>query len=167
MNIGTEHNFTSKEQIEETIRNYSGLVFRTAYQYLKNYHDAQDLTQDVFVALVTGKPEFENNKKLRNWLITVTLNKCSDLYKSSWRKRTEPLNDEIAINEPETYEMMTELWKLPENYRTVLYLHYYMDMTVDEIAAVLGKSRNTVGSWLTRGRKKLKKILTEGGTYNA
>ena len=59
---------------------------------------------------------------------------------------------------------MTELLqKLPEKYRDVLYLHYYEQYTVDEIAELLDRSRNTVGSQLRRGREKLKIILTEGG----
>lgn len=160
MNIGTE-------RIEQIIKEYSALIFRTAYQFLKNYHDAQDVTQDVCVALALSDKDFENETKLRNWLITVTLNKCRDLHKSAWHRKCEPLGDNIAVSEPEAYEMMEELWKLPDNYRTTLYLYYYEELTVDEIADVLGKSRNTIGSWLTRGKRKLKQILLEGGKFNA
>ena len=50
---------------------------------------------------------------------------------------------------------------MPENYRTVIYLYYYENFTLQEIADALGKRLNTVSSDLQRARKKLKKILTE------
>ncbi len=156
----------SRDEAEKIIRKYVDMIFRVAYQNVKNYHDAQDITQEVCIAFVAKNPNYIDDNKLKNWFITVTLNKCRDLHKSAWHRKTEPLNDEIALREPEAFNVVNELWKLTDKYRTVLYLHYFEDLTVDEIASILHKSRNTVGSWLTRGRKKLKKILIEGGTYN-
>lgn len=159
--FGTEG--SRAELIEATIKRYANLIFRLAYTNLKNHHDAEDVLQDVSVALVRGNPPFEDEKHLKNWIVTATLNRCRDIYRSAWRNRTEPLEDYLALQAPETQSVMEELWQLPENYRNIIYLYYYEGFTIPEIAEILGKSPNTIGSGLQRARKKLKKILTEGG----
>lgn len=58
--------------------------------------------------------------------------------------------------------VMDELNSLPTHYRNVIYLYYYEEYTIPEIAEILGKSKNTISSQLQRARKKLKKILEEG-----
>ena len=58
---------------------------------------------------------------------------------------------------------MSELDKLPKQYSNVLYLYYYEEYTIPEISEILGKSKNTISAQLQRARKKLKKILEEGG----
>lgn len=166
-NNGTEkiNPDAKSELIEKTIREYSNLIFRLAYQSLNNYHNAQDILQEVGVALVTGDAPLDDEKHLRNWLCKVTLNKCRNLKKSAWRRKTEPLDMELKYEAPNAFELFEELKKLNENQRTVLYLYYHEEFTIDEIAAILNKSRNTVASWLRRGRNSLRKILEEGG-YN-
>ena len=54
---------------------------------------------------------------------------------------------------------MEELYQLPKDYRNILYLYYYEEYTIKEIAEILGKKQNTVNSKLTRGRRRLKKIM--------
>ena len=51
--------------------------------------------------------------------------------------------------------------ELPDRYRTVIHLYYYEDLSVKEIADILGKREGTVKSLLSRGRDLLKKTLTE------
>lgn len=165
--FGTENEITSSEKrlelVKNTVRQYSALIFRIAYQNLRNYHDAEDIMQEVGLYLLTGNPPLDNSEHLKCWIIKVTLNKCKDMRKAAWRTRTEPIDDYLNLQAPETREVMEELRQLPENYRNIIYLYYYEAFTIAEIAAILGKSPNTVGSWLQRARKKLKKLLKEGG----
>ena len=51
---------------------------------------------------------------------------------------------------------------LPENYRNTIYLHYYEGYTASEIGRILGVKKNTVLSWLSRGRECLRKELDGG-----
>jgi RNA polymerase sigma-70 factor (ECF subfamily) len=59
--------------------------------------------------------------------------------------------------------VLNEIWRLPVHYRNVVYLYYYEKYTVHEIAKILEIKDNTISSWLTRARKKLKNMLLEGG----
>ena len=56
---------------------------------------------------------------------------------------------------------MLAVLNLEEKYRLPIHLHYYEGYSIDEIAAILRVRPGTVGSWLTRGREKLKQILKE------
>jgi RNA polymerase sigma-70 factor (ECF subfamily) len=160
LTFGTEP--ARAEQIESAIKNYSNMIFRIAYSNLKNYHDAEDVMQEVAVALVLGDPPIDDEKHLKNWIVTVTLNKCRDVFRRPWRGREEPIDDYLSLQAPETRRVMEELWQLPKNYRNIILLYYYEGYTIREIAAILGKNENTVGSGLRRARKKLKNII-EGG----
>ncbi|MEE0060072.1 MAG: sigma-70 family RNA polymerase sigma factor, partial [Acutalibacteraceae bacterium] len=82
--------------------------------------------------------------------------------KSVWQSRTESIDEHSNLIAPETNMVLEELYKLPENYRNVIYLYYYEEYTIPEIADILGKSQNTISAQLQRARKKLKKILDEG-----
>ncbi|WP_343208358.1 RNA polymerase sigma factor [Anaerolentibacter hominis] len=151
-----------KSFIHQVVEEYSDMIFRIAYQNLRSKADAEDITQDVFLRLMQ-EPEFEKMEYLKAWLIRVAVNRCRDHRKSAWFRKTEPLEEiGIADGDPEQ-SVWSELWKLPAADRTVVYLHYYEGYSIREIAKILDQKENTVGSRLTRARKKLKDILLEGG----
>lgn len=151
--------------INEAVDVYFDMLVRIAYQYTRNLSDAEDIAQDTFLKLLEEK-KVMNDVYLKAWLIRVTINSCKDLKKSAWHRRTQPMDlSVLQISAPEEQAVMEEIWDLPENYRNVIYLYYYEGYTVPEIASIIGKSVNTVSSWLTRGRKKLKLIIEEENEY--
>lgn len=155
-------NCCSKEQAEQIIRRYADTIYKTAYQHLKNHTDADDIFQEVCVAIITKNTPISDEEHLKRWLIRVTINKCRDFKKSVWQKRTDSFDDHTELTAPETSLVMEELKKIPDSYADVLYLYYYEDYTISEIAEILGTNPNTIGSRLRRARKKLKKLLEEG-----
>ncbi len=166
-NIGTEkiNSSQKRELIEKTIRKYSDFIFRTAFQNLKNRHDAEDILQEVSIALVKSNAPLNDDSYLRSWLVTVTLNKCRDLRRSQKRRDCVPLEDCLELEAEDTRAVMEELWLLPEKYRTVIYLHYYCGFKIYEIAQIIGKNPNTTASILRRSRNALRKIIEQGGSY--
>ncbi len=154
----TEHN----SRAEDIVRKYADLIYRAAYQNLQSRADAEDIFSEVCLVVLTKNPPEDSEEHLRKWLITVTLNKCRNLRKSWWRTRVDSIEEHLDIPSPEeNREVMEELKQLPVNYRNVIYLYYYEEYTIAEIGEILGKSPNTVSTWLRRARKKLKDILEE------
>lgn len=150
---------TEKEYIQ-IVEKYSDMIFRIAYQNLFHIYDAQDVVQDVFLKLLKQQREyFADEEHLKSWLIRVTINQCLDYKKSFFRKNTVSLEDFEIPYEQKDREVMEALYRLPKDYRNILYLHYYEGYTIKEIAKILGKKQNTVNSKLTRGRARLKKFL--------
>lgn len=156
-----------EKMINEAVDSYLDMLVRIAYQYTRNLSDAEDIAQDSFLKLMEEKKVMSGGY-LKAWLIRVTINSCKDLKKSAWHRRTQPIDLSIMqISAPEEKAVMEEIWELPDNYRNVIYLYYYEGYTVPEISMIMGKNTNTVSSWLTRGRKKLKFIIEEENEYEA
>lgn len=150
----------TEEKYIQIVEAYSDMVFRIAYQNLFHIHDAEDVVQDVFLKLLRQKDRsFCDNEHLKSWLIRVTINQCLDYKKLFFRKNIVPLEDLEIPYEPEESGILEELYRLPRDYRNIIYLYYYEGYTIREIADILGKKQNTVNSKLTRGRNRLKKLM--------
>ena len=138
--------------------NYTDTVYRIALNNVRNYADAQDVTQEVFTKLLESSKYFFDEKHLKAWLIRVTINLCHDEHKRKKRMYfAEPeVKEEAVFNESPVLEAVNAL---PENYRNAIYLHYYEGYTAKEIGNMLGTKEGTVLSWLSRARQKLKTEL--------
>ncbi len=126
-----------------------------------NTCDAQDITQDVFMKLLETPRSFNDEEHLKAWLIRVTINLCNNLHR--YNKKFTKLDENIPAPVPqESSEVLSLVLALPENYKNVIYLHYYEGYTAKEIGDILKMNTNTVLSNLSRGRKMLKSQLTGG-----
>jgi len=147
---------------------HKGTVFRLAYSHLRNRADAEDVVQDVFVKLYRHAGDFESDEHLRRWLIRVTVNECTSLWRAL-RRRSEDIEEYVATlpapsqdpapDTPRPRNLLREVLKLPERYRVPVYLYYYEGYSSREVAALLGLPEATVRTRLARGRAKLKAVL--------
>jgi len=161
----------------ELVIEYSDMVYRLALHDCRNPQDAEDIMQTVFMKLYTRKPEFESLEHGKYWLLKVTANECKRLFASSWKKKTDYLEtfgeqgeipDDFTENtrEKEQRELILEaVFELPRKYRMPVYLYYYEEYSVAEIAGILGRNPSTIQTQLDRARRKLKKQLEEAGYY--
>jgi RNA polymerase sigma-70 factor (ECF subfamily) len=154
----------TNEQAERLANAYADMILRLSYTYLKNTYDAQDICQTVFVKLLSEPREFESAEHERAYVLRMASNACKDLLKSSWRKRTCGLDTVLEVPAPEAEEggVLAAVNELPDNYRTVIYLHYYEGYQASEIGKILGVPTATIHTRLARGRARLKELL--GGT---
>ena len=150
-----------EEQAVRLVRLYADLILRISFSYLKQTYDAEDICQTVFLKFLTTEPQFESPQHEKAWIIRTTINACKDHLKRAFFHRTAPLEEAASVAAPQVpdSEVLDALKELPENYRISLYLFYYEDYSADEIAKILGKSRNTVEQYLSRGRRKLRAHL--------
>ncbi len=151
----------SPEEISRLVEEYSDLILRISMHYVKNRQDAEDIAQMVFLKVVRSQPYFENAEHEKAWMIRVTINQCRDYLKSSWFRLTAPYIEAPAVqNTAETRdEVLWAIRQLPEKYRNVIYLYYYEQLGVKEIAQILSAKENTVLTWLSRARSKLMPLL--------
>ena len=147
--------------IQNAVSKYLDMVLRIAYQNTQNYSDAEDVAQEVFIKLMKQQ-QFNDEGHMKAWLIRVTVNQCKDLKKSFWHRNTVAISEDLRSPDDTAKDIWAELRKLPKDQRNVIYLYYYEEYTVPEIAQIIGRKVNTVSSWLTRGRKRLKQILEKG-----
>lgn len=155
---------------EELYEKYATDVLRVSYFYLGDRQRAEDVCQDVFVRLMTHTPELEEGRE-KAWLLKVALNRCRDLWRGAWIKRVVlgspafemiPAPDEHERRDEEE-AMMVAIHQLPAAFREAILLYYYQGYGINEIAQMLDLPEGTISSRLSRARKKLEEILTEGG----
>ncbi len=152
--------------IQYVLDTYSQTIIRLCYTYVRNIFDAEDIAQDVFVALLRRGKGFESPEHEKAWLLRTAINKSKNHLRSGWITRTVGLNDtdvpETEDSENEKSEVMEAVLSLPEKYRTVIHLFYYDGYSIKEIAAIVGKKPATVGTLLARGRALLKEMMIGG-----
>lgn len=153
-----------QEQFYQWARQYQDMVFRIALNYFGNVQDAEDTVQEALMKLYTAKEPFQSEEHVRAWLIRVTVNLCKNTLRSPWRRRQVPLEElrqTMTFERPEQSDLFLTVMALPEKYRTVLYLFYYEDCSVRQIAELLGVKESAVTTRLSRARQALKNCLTE------
>ncbi len=144
---------------------YFNTVYRLAFNQMKDKEMAEDVTQDVFLKFLNYGKEFESEEHVKAWLIRVTINACKNVFNSSWYKKSAPLDENIPIEDKEISDIYKAVTNLPKNYKAVIHLFYYEDMTVAEISKALKTKESTVKSQLKRGREMLKKTLKGGSDF--
>jgi len=149
------------EIISKDLDDYGNTLFRLAYSYMKNMHDAEDVVQEVFIKLLNNIDIFENTEHKKSWLICVTRNICKNKLKSSWFKKKEELTEMPYYDEYEDHSVMDAVINLPLKYREVIFLYYYEGYKTAEISEITNQKESTVRSILHRARNILKKSLKE------
>lgn len=145
--------------VEKAVREYSDNLLKIAYTYTKNRSDAEDIVQDAFLSLMIEEKEFMSQEHMKAWLIRVTINKSKNHIKSAWVSKQTKMPEELEHLSEEENELLDAVFLLEEKYRIPIHLFYYEGYTITEIAEIMGKNPATIGSWLDRGRKRLKKQL--------
>lgn len=141
-------------------------VYRLCFTYVKSAADAEDCAEDVFVKVLTGEFEFNDEVHERKWLTVTAINLCKDRLKSRKRKSIVPIDDEPEIAAPEKEDrsdVLEAVLALPVKYKDVIWLYYYEGYQTDEIAEILGRPPSTIRNQMRDARKLLKDKL--GGEY--
>lgn len=144
---------------------YKDMIFRVAVNYLGSAFDADDVVQDVLLRLYTYDKPFAGDVHLKNWLIRVTINVCKNILRSPWRKNRVNLDELVGVAAPQSeqqLDLLCAVMSLKEKYRTVLYLFYYEDYSVTQIASFLCIKESAVTTRLSRARN----ILRNGGFFD-
>ncbi|SFW38047.1 RNA polymerase sigma factor [Ruminococcus flavefaciens] len=149
-------------------KKYGNTVLRAAFAFSGSYAEAEDIVQDVFLSLHTNPQNFNSDEHLKAWLLRAAINKCKNFRRSFRFSRTCSIDDlehseVICEMDTESRELRQQIAALPKKYAEVIFLHYYEGYSIKEIASMLNKNENTVGSLLRRGREKLKAELEEEG----
>ena len=141
------------------------MVLRLAVANTGSRADAEDIFQEVFIRLVRSIEKIQDEDHLRYWLIRATINRCKSLYSSAYRKRELPVEElpthaaESSFGEVDT-PATDAVRKLPEKYRAPIHLFYCEELSISEIARVLGSSEGAVKTQLSRGRKMLASLIS-------
>lgn len=161
------------EYIRYVLDTYSDRIIKLCYSYVRSIHDAEDAAQEVFCELIKRKPVFESTEHEKAWLLRTAVNKCKNHLKSGWVSKTLlsddlsetdfPAEESPGVSQEDRRLLLEAVMSLPEKYRTVIHMYYYMSLSINEIAEIKHISPSTAGTRLARGRELLRKKL--GGEF--
>jgi len=157
---------------DEVVRTHSARVYRLAYRLTGNQHDAEDLTQEVFVRVFRSLSSYTPGT-FEGWLHRITTNLFLDLVRRRQRIRFEGLADDaherLPGREPSPQQLLDDrsldgdvqaaLDALPPDFRAAVVLCDIEGLSYEEIAATLGIKLGTVRSRIHRGRAALRASL--------
>ena len=150
---------------------YKSSVYALAYTKLRNFHDAEDITQEVFLKAYQKLSTLKRWDNFLAWLFSITVNSCKDFLKSSARRPDQDYIEDqsttlwnapsidVYRSESAAASIREAIDELPEIYRQTLTLYYLGGLNSTEIARFLGTSANTVNQRLMRARTKLKEEM--------
>ena len=148
-------------------------VFRLAYLLLGDPDDAEDIAQETFLRAWNHLKRFDTTRPLRPWLLSIASNLASNRRRSAGRYlaaltrafRNEPTSS-ASTEEKSAREMeASDLWKavqtlnLPDQH--IIYLRYFLDLSVAETAETLNIAEGTVKSRLNRALEKLRAVIQQ------
>ncbi len=164
----------NKNQVARLLEKHGDRVFRTAFMYLKNYQDAEDVLQMTFEKYLIAKPLFKSEEHEKAWLLRVAINISKNLVTCGWKKKViyddeqlklfadEAVAQEgISDSDDNSEVILKAVLALPKNLSVVIQLFYYEEYSVAQIADLLDISVGNVTTRLNRARKKLEKSLRE------
>lgn len=137
-----------------------------AYNYLQDRELAQDAVQEAVFRLYQWKRSHREDVTVR-WLYTVTRHVALDMLRRHRRDAKEAPEPEALTEEPDLSQRLAvqrALDRMSQTDREALWLFYYEDWSIHQIAATLKISENAVAIRLNRARARFARIWTEGGS---
>ena len=168
-----------RKAFQYLVDTYQHRVVKTAFYFVGNMEDAEDLSQEIFLEVINSVKSFRNSSSLATWIYRITVNKSLNVVKKQQRKgillRLESLFMHTGDNmersqEPVTHDssfedkekkliLQTAINRLPKNQRIAFILHKYDDQSYKEIATLMNVGIPAVESLMHRAKINLQKLL--------
>lgn len=166
-----------KQAFGELALTYRKSICGLAFRIIADLHEAEDITQNVFIRAYLALPSFTPNHEnsFKSWLLTITSRLCIDYIRRN-RKWTEMQPDQelefastdknipdIIVDTEDKRLLREALHRLPANYRMAIALKYIEELDYREISQIMKIPIGTVGTWIRRGLAQLKLDLNNKG----
>ena len=158
----------------ELVEQYKRPLFALAYDLTGNHHDAEDLSQEVFIKAFRGVADFRGEAQVYSWLYRIAVNtylnkrrKKALRFRQLWDDFSQISHTDDAKSEPDRQaeadvmrrHVETALKKLSPRERSAFVLRHYQDLSLKEVAALMEVAEGTVKSLLFRATQKLRTAL--------
>ena len=170
------------DAFSKIIERYKDKTFNYVYSQVKDYDEALDITQEIFIMTIEALRSFRRESKFSTWFYSIMVNYCKNYRKKNSRYNLVSINssrgeDEYDMQLPDEREnpenevilndslriVKDEIGKLPDDYREILLLRDIQGLSYNEIADILDISLSNVKVRIHRGREFLKNRLLARG----
>ena len=160
------------------VERHRSMVYRVAYQFAGNHHDAEDIAQEVFIKVYRSLDRFRQDAQLTSWMYRIVMNACIDHRRRQRPAVAAPFGEEAEqrmLNTPEDRPgpeerayagelgqvLESEIGRLPNGQRVVFVMRHHQGMKLCEIAEALGLAEGTVKRQLHAAVHRLRQALTQ------
>ena len=160
------------------VERHRSMVYRVAYQFAGNHHDAEDIAQEVFIKVYRSLDRFRQDAQLTSWMYRIVMNACIDHRRRQRPAVAAPFGEEAEqrmLNTPEDRPgpeerayagelgqvLESEIGRLPNGQRVVFVMRHHQGMKLSEIAEALGLAEGTVKRQLHAAVHRLRQALTQ------
>jgi RNA polymerase sigma-70 factor (ECF subfamily) len=160
------------------VERHRSMVYRVAYQFAGNHHDAEDIAQEVFIKVYRSLDRFRQDAQLTSWMYRIVMNACIDHRRRQRPAVAAPFGEEAEqrmLNTPEERPdpeerayagelgqvLESEIGRLPNGQRVVFVMRHHQGMKLCEIAEALGLAVGTVKRQLHAAVHRLRQALTQ------
>lgn len=159
--------------IEQLHKRYAQPLFHYIHMQTNNFHDSEEILQDVFYKAATHLHQFKHRASFKTWIYTIARNSLTDYFRTKNAQKNQvelkPLSPDLSIpsiHKDSIDDLHDALSTLPTTYRTVIHLRFIEGFSLLETAKIMGKSLYAVKNLQKRAQKQLKSNADlEGFTY--
>lgn len=169
-----------RQVIRLLVETYHKQVIRTAYHFIDNMDDAEDIAQDVCIEILESAKQFRGDSSLSTWIYRLAVNKSLNFIRKNKRKQlvrqfetffriaaneagtsvSEPYSTDDPLQNNESRILLDKaVNSLPDNQKTAFILNKYEEMSYKQVAEVMNLSIPSVESLLQRAKQNLQKRL--------
>ena len=153
-------------EFEQLYRKYQSSMTAAALQILHNTSDAEDAVQQAFLSVAANPDRIEGpeSSKTRAYLMLAVRCRAIDILRRRHPEEELPDPENLPDPAPDLTDalLVTQIFaKLPERYRRILQMRYYVGLSVKEIAKLEGIDRSSAGKLIKRAREKFRELLEE------
>ncbi len=165
--LQTQHS----EYFSVLYQRYASKVFGKCLSILKDYDEAKDAVQDIFVKIMTNLASFGERAQFSTWIYSITYNYCIDIIRKKKKEKTlftddiERVPDIAAEEVPDEFLLAMEVKRLktilellPHSDRMILLMKYQDDMSIRDISEVMGKTESAVKMKIKRAKHKAQEL---------
>src|SRR6266566_2899637 len=152
------------EAFEELIHRLQRRVYGFAYQHLRDSEEAHDLAQEIFVKLFRNLARYDSERPFEPWFWKLAANTTINYRRKRVPIPAEPQaesadpNSTMQTHDPQLVEALSQL---DPSYRLPILLHYYADLSLEQVSQTLSLSVPAIKSRLHRARAQLRNSLAE------
>jgi RNA polymerase sigma factor (sigma-70 family) len=156
--------------VESLVAQFQGPVYSLCVRLLSHRHDAEDVTQEVFLRVFRSLRRWDSSRPLKPWIMGIAVNRCRTWLTQKARRPApvDYLQDEVAAPAADDLaellgEIRTALAGLRDEFREAFLLYHEHGQSYADIAQALGCPVGTVKTWLHRARLEILERLQQRG----